>query len=53
MKSLCSQSECRNGGSCEPISDIRYICTCVAGFTGEHCETNIGMVVIGMVILTK
>ena len=35
----CANRTCHNGGSC--IDGINsYSCNCVAGFTGDHCETG-------------
>ena len=42
MKTLCGVNECRNGGTCQVISEIRYTCTCAEGYTGQNCETDIG-----------
>ena len=41
-KILCDNNECQNGGTCQVISDIRYICTCPGGYTGQNCDTDIG-----------
>ena len=42
MKNLCGNNECRNGGTCKVISDVRYTCTCAEGYIGKNCETDIG-----------
>ena len=35
----CVNITCLNGGTCvDGISD--YTCTCVTGYTGQHCETS-------------
>ena len=40
----CTVGICQNGGSC--VDGVNsYTCSCVAGFTGENCETSI---VLGM-----
>ncbi|XP_078371962.1 von Willebrand factor D and EGF domain-containing protein-like isoform X7 [Oculina patagonica] len=36
----CVNHKCRNGGSCEDGVNS-YSCTCMMGFTGDHCETDI------------
>ena len=35
----CSSSPCQNGGACTDHVN-RYTCSCVAGYTGTHCETS-------------
>ncbi|XP_065194308.1 fibropellin-3-like [Sycon ciliatum] len=36
----CSSNPCNNGGSChDQVS--RYVCDCLAGYTGEHCDTDL------------
>ena len=35
----CVNATCDNGGSC--FDEIyNYTCSCVTGFTGQHCETS-------------
>ena len=35
----CANVTCQYNGTCvDGISE--YICTCVTGYTGEHCETS-------------
>ena len=41
-KKLCGNNDCQHGATCEEISDIRYVCNCPKGYTGEKCEENIG-----------
>ncbi|XP_062615099.1 neurogenic locus notch homolog protein 1-like [Saccostrea cucullata] len=36
----CENNRCGNGGTCQPLG-LNYKCTCVPGFTGIFCETNI------------
>ena len=38
----CDSFPCQHGGSCVNFGNIRYECTCVLGYTGVNCETNIG-----------
>ena len=36
----CASEPCNNGGSC--VDDgAEFSCACVAGFTGEQCETGV------------
>lgn len=34
----CSQSPCRNGGTCYPQSASSFVCYCPNGFTGRYCD---------------
>ena len=36
---LCKATPCQNGGTCQQIGKNRT-CDCVAGYTGEDCETG-------------
>ncbi|KAL9961396.1 hypothetical protein ACROYT_G030323 [Oculina patagonica] len=41
-KNPCSSDPCLNNATClNGFTDKRYICLCQAGYTGEHCETEI------------
>ena len=35
----CSSSPCENGGTCVDGVDV-YTCECMAGYTGDQCETS-------------
>jgi len=35
----CSSNPCQNGASCS-IEITEYLCHCIAGYTGVHCETG-------------
>lgn len=35
----CDSSPCENGGSCEDEVDD-YTCHCLAGYSGDHCQTG-------------
>jgi hypothetical protein len=37
---LC-HNKCRNGGTCQELSAVDYICMCALGFTGRNCQVNI------------
>ncbi|KAA3676018.1 uncharacterized protein DEA37_0008329, partial [Paragonimus westermani] len=34
----CLTEPCLNGGSCEDLPNMRYICHCPTGFIGRNCE---------------
>ena len=36
----CSPDPCQNSGTCEDLVND-YNCTCVTGFTGKSCETDL------------
>ncbi|XP_069792394.1 versican core protein-like [Narcine bancroftii] len=36
----CSEHPCHHGGTCF-LRDTSYMCTCLPGYTGEHCEIDI------------
>lgn len=36
----CADVECQNNGTCFQSGEgTQYVCFCVVGFTGQHCET--------------
>ena len=35
----CSNNGCMNGATCTDAVNA-YMCACVAGYTGPHCETG-------------
>ena len=35
----CLSNPCQNGGKCERFTN-KFNCTCLAGFTGDKCETG-------------
>ena len=39
---ICGSSPCVNGASCVDVFKWpeQYTCSCVAGYTGTHCETG-------------
>eukprot|EP00057_Strongylocentrotus_purpuratus_P016386 XP_011670860.1 PREDICTED: fibropellin-1-like [Strongylocentrotus purpuratus] len=43
VASQCNEVVCLNGGSCfQSTTTGEYICTCIAGFTGDTCGNDIG-----------
>ncbi|XP_078352326.1 ficolin-2-like [Oculina patagonica] len=41
-KNQCNSDPCLHNATClNGFTDKRYICLCQAGYTGEHCETEI------------
>ena len=34
----CESNPCENAGTCRRVHEDSYICTCVAGTKGRHCE---------------
>ena len=40
MAQPCSGNPCQHG-TCEYFGDVRYQCTCHAGYTGTNCDTDI------------
>ncbi|XP_060518138.1 basement membrane-specific heparan sulfate proteoglycan core protein isoform X3 [Cylas formicarius] len=38
-KNGCSDSPCKHGAECVPLSPLEYRCNCPNGFTGTNCET--------------
>ena len=39
----CESNPCQNGGTCEDGVGA-YSCTCIAGYTGENCETGMQII---------
>ncbi|XP_070180749.1 fibropellin-3-like [Littorina saxatilis] len=37
---VCDSGPCQNGGSCEDLVST-YTCHCLAGYTGDNCQTDI------------
>ena len=37
----CDSDPCLNGGTCTTPELDTYLCTCIIGYTGLHCETSI------------
>ena len=35
----CENVTCEHGGSCNDGTN-NYMCSCVTGYTGQHCETG-------------
>ncbi|XP_043530022.1 protocadherin Fat 4 isoform X1 [Chiloscyllium plagiosum] len=40
----CASSPCQNGGSCEPLPQSGFTCTCPELYTGETCKTVVACV---------
>ncbi|XP_071950627.1 IgGFc-binding protein-like [Antedon mediterranea] len=38
----CDQMPCLNNGRCNAVDAVSYTCTCVAGWTGNKCDTRTG-----------
>ncbi|XP_077118333.1 tissue-type plasminogen activator [Ranitomeya variabilis] len=37
----CTETRCYNGGRClQALYSPNYLCNCLSGFTGEHCEID-------------
>ncbi|GFG30556.1 hypothetical protein Cfor_10839, partial [Coptotermes formosanus] len=34
----CFTFPCANGGECEPLPERQYVCRCVPGYHGQHCQ---------------
>ncbi|XP_046419281.1 protein crumbs isoform X6 [Neodiprion fabricii] len=39
----CDSNPCQNGGSCAEDSRGNYSCTCIPGFTGTLCDSQLGV----------
>ncbi|XP_046609004.1 protein crumbs isoform X5 [Neodiprion virginianus] len=39
----CDSNPCQNGGSCTEDSRGNYSCTCIPGFTGTLCDSQLGV----------
>ncbi|XP_068130741.1 tissue-type plasminogen activator isoform X2 [Hyperolius riggenbachi] len=38
----CTETKCYNGGRCrQAVYSSNYLCQCLPGFSGEHCETDL------------
>ena len=37
----CHPNPCENSGVCNVTNNISYTCTCLLGYTGTRCETDI------------
>ena len=46
--SPCSPNPCQNNGACTeaPDTSLGYTCTCIAGWEGENCQTDVDECVI-------
>ena len=38
----CESNPCLNNGTCIDMNN-GYLCSCVPGFSGEHCETDVAV----------
>ena len=45
----CSSNPCLNGAACNNEVN-QYTCTCLSGYTGDRCETGIGLSFLTCVI---
>jgi hypothetical protein len=48
--SPCVPNPCKNRGYCE-VKDTSYNCTCLEGFTGDHCESEGKLFVLSLFTL--
>ncbi|XP_071963376.1 uncharacterized protein [Antedon mediterranea] len=39
---LCAADPCKNGGTCIDVMSTVYVCQCLPGYYGEHCEQKDG-----------
>lgn len=46
----CLSNPCQNGGTCDDREN-GYVCTCMPGYAGLHCDVDVAVCNTGMLII--